>query len=688
LDIKITDIEHARKLEASISNIGDTTNGVILRSTLIRYYSKNEYVEDLIRLIGDHTLLIANDFPPILSALINSNRIKESEVIVASISAVVKERWDIRVQLARLEINAGRFLSSLTISKDLLLEKQDNPIASGLLIISLTGLNRYSDLFDYIETASEQALSADWAVLRFADRYKLTSAFDKPRMLSAIEKISLSRTSHYRLWSVRLKRMAGFVDEALQELRDLGPVKLLELDYETELKQILSLLPAHPGGEKAERLKRLLPLKKVVQLLKKNEEPPESMTVNQLVEIFGKYILNSRDCIVISISQDNYKKNTGGIQLCIQIEEELAIQRGWFYLNVHPWQHLPILASEKDDPDPLVSLILNGQFLGVCYSSVLTRSIKKINTAIGLSVYTVVHSLLGHSVKHVKDWVKLNKSQKFWIWLHDFFTLCPSYTLQRNDISFCNAPAINSNSCNICNYGEERSSHLELMRDLFMNMSPVVISPSEFTKKLWMTKTENLNYDIKVLPHMELNWFSRKNVNIHSSEQPISIGYLGTKAYFKGWHTFEKLVNRFKNNPKFKFYYLGVNNSVTQSVNNLNIHVTSSDPFSMVNAISEMKIDFVLHWASWPETFSFTTHESIAGGAHVLTNAISGNVAALVSKTGMGTILSDEEELWTFFSQGKAEEIAITHRSLNTARSCKLSFSEMTIPLLTQEHTL
>jgi O-antigen biosynthesis protein len=159
-------------------------------------------------------------------------------------SSVLKERWDIRLQLARLDINAGRFDSSFAISRDLLLEKKDNPSASGLLILSLTKLDRYSDLFEYIDAASERALSADWAILAFANGYKLSSTLDTLRMLSAIDKISLSRAPHYRLWSVRLKRIAGFVDEALQELKDLGSAELPRLDYETELKQILTLMPA------------------------------------------------------------------------------------------------------------------------------------------------------------------------------------------------------------------------------------------------------------------------------------------------------------------------------------------------------------------------------------------------------------------------------------------------------------
>jgi hypothetical protein len=93
-------------------------------------------------------------------------------------------------------------------------------------------------------------------------------------------------------------------------------------------------------------------------------------------------------------------------------------------------------------------------------------------------------------------------------------------------------------------------------------------------------------------------------------------------------------------------------------VQNINISVSSSDPFSMTNAVAEIELDFVLNWAMWPETFSFTAHEAIAGGAHILTNAISGNVASIVSKTEMGTIFNDEDELFSFFSHDMIDKTA------------------------------
>lgn len=60
----------------------------------------------------------------------------------------------------------------------------------------------------------------------------------------------------------------------------------------------------------------------------------------------------------------------------------------------------------------------------------------------------------------------------------------------------------------------------------------------------------------------------------------------------------------------------------------------------MIRALADRRVDFVLHWASCAETFSFSTHEALAAGAYVLTNAGSGNVAATVRRLDRGAVLA------------------------------------------------
>ena len=442
---------------------------------------------------------------------------------------------------------------------------------------------------------------------------------------------------------------------------------------------------SHPGGYKVEILKTLPSLDQIVRQWRKPESPPESMTAVQVARLLAHRITSGINCLAISVGHDHYKKISGGIQLCIQREEQLAKERGVLYLNVHPWQPLPILASATEDPDPMVALVLAGQDIGVCHTSVLTQALNKIEVKLHGAIYVIVHSLLGHAIEQVKDWVGLRKDRRCWFWLHDFFSLCPSYALQRNNISFCDAPAIDSNACAICIYGDERRSHMRRITEFFENATVTAIAPSEVTKRFWLSKANNLTAEVKILPHMEMPWLDREKPIVKKSTLPISIAFLGGPVYHKGWNVFEKLTQNLEGDPRYRFVYLGKSNPHLSGLQRINVHVTSDDYFAMTRAVSEAQIDYVLHWATWPETFSFTTYEAIAGGAYVLTNPISGNVAATVADTGMGAVFPDEQALVAFFKEGAAEQMAKTIRSNNTARVCKPRLSEMSIPLLMNE---
>ena len=73
--------------------------------------------------------------------------------------------------------------------------------------------------------------------------------------------------------------------------------------------------------------------------------------------------------------------------------------------------------------------------------------------------------------------------------------------------------------------------------------------------------------------------------------------------------------------------------------------MTDRAPDAMSDAIAAEGIDLVLMWMHWPETFSFVAHEVLAGGAFIVTNDRSGNVAALVEKTGRGIVLPFDTDL-------------------------------------------
>ncbi len=66
----------------------------------------------------------------------------------------------------------------------------------------------------------------------------------------------------------------------------------------------------------------------------------------------------------------------------------------------------------------------------------------------------------------------------------------------------------------------------------------------------------------------------------------------------------------------------------------------------MIRALEKHRIDAAFLWSICPETYSFTTSEACAANCFIITNAMSGNIAARVRETGRGIVCRDEAELF------------------------------------------
>ena len=77
--------------------------------------------------------------------------------------------------------------------------------------------------------------------------------------------------------------------------------------------------------------------------------------------------------------------------------------------------------------------------------------------------------------------------------------------------------------------------------------------------------------------------------------------------------------------------------------------MTSSDRRATIALLRENATDIVLVLSTWPETFSFVAHEALVAGAAIICLTDSGNVAALVNRTGRGRVVENETELLALF---------------------------------------
>jgi hypothetical protein len=221
------------------------------------------------------------------------------------------------------------------------------------------------------------------------------------------------------------------------------------------------------------------------------------------------------------------------------------------------------------------------------------------------------------------------------------------------------------------------------MNDLFSSVRINILSPSEVTMNFWKSKSNYPTLSNKVVPHRSIEWKkSKSSVHREIELDKISIAYLGGPAFHKGWFVFKELMRSLAGTNNYKFYHFGKNSDESDDLHVVQVHVTSANYDAMIGEIKSRKIDFVVHWANWPETFSFTAFEALAGGADVLTNSMSGNVAELVRRTRRGKIFETQAELFDYMKSADALNTARKIQARRESDDATLSMSHMSLSVI------
>lgn len=405
---------------------------------------------------------------------------------------------------------------------------------------------------------------------------------------------------------------------------------------------------ADPANTQLSILERNRPLEVIASEWKTQGEGWTELSREQLVRHIAAV---TKDTVYLSLTHDNYSKNFGGIQLCAQIEEAQARTNRQAYVNLHPVQPLPILAPGQDGFR--FAVVLNGAAIGASTVANVLGAIADLR-ADKRTVTMIVHSLLGHAPEVATQLAQACGDQPAYFWLHDYLSVCPSYNLLRNNLTFCGAPAPRSNACAVCLHGEHRQAHIDRIKRFITSANVMLLSPSDYALRLWR-KALDLNVKAAIVPHVA---FAAQVANGRAVDagEPIRIAYLGLPSHHKGWSAFARLVGEFGADPGYRFYHFGQMNSGLANVKFVPVKVSADDRAAMTNAIAQNQIDVAFIWSMWPETFCFTMYEALAGGASILTNPNSGNVQDTVRMSGEGVVIEDEPSLIQFVSSGDLRE--------------------------------
>ncbi|MEX3017124.1 hypothetical protein [Gymnodinialimonas hymeniacidonis] len=350
------------------------------------------------------------------------------------------------------------------------------------------------------------------------------------------------------------------------------------------------------------------------------------------------------DRLILAFTHDDFLKIRGGIQLCVGKEMRHAEEHGIGYIALHPARPRPRLAPLGESP--VLYATIAGNRIGPLHIDSVLDVARRFRDSRKIDI--VLHALLGHSPEDIAALSKSAGTQRLNAWLHDQFFLCPSYALQSNLVRQCGAPEPSSTACRMCLFGEERHEHLSRLRALLQLIPTLAIAPSKAAADIVFSKGDLPFERFEIVPHAHL---SEGPAKAAPKLRQTTIAFIGAPKRHKGYATFRDIARRNLGRDDVRFLYFGSAKHVEPGVPTIPVDVTAETPTAMIDALERETVDFVLHWAQFVETYSFATVEAMQAGAHVITHAESGNVAALVRETGRGHIFEDTHALDAFLDR-------------------------------------
>lgn len=200
--------------------------------------------------------------------------------------------------------------------------------------------------------------------------------------------------------------------------------------------------------------------------------------------------------------------------------------------------------------------------------------------------------------------------------VHDFFPVCPSYTLLNYQDEYCGIPDIaHCRSCikKHCDIYPNAKKDIDIWRSHWQHLlqrSEIIRCFSESSAQLIERAYPEIKNKIITIPH-DTNYF-KPELNLPSLENDLHIGIIGSINKQKGAKIIQDFSNYIKNNNiPCKITLIGEidTNYKLPSIVNVTGEYSHDD---LPRIIEEYGVQIIWFPAIWPETFSYVTSECIA----------------------------------------------------------------------------
>jgi hypothetical protein len=356
--------------------------------------------------------------------------------------------------------------------------------------------------------------------------------------------------------------------------------------------------------------------------------------------------------LLVSISNDNYLKHTGGIQKFISSESTWAAESKLCYIHICPTQPKLKLVTDAVASAFLVNCTVANEFIGTFTLTELSDVLNKLEEKYPKTdVLTVIHSVMGWDLSLLNGLI-FEKSKNIYFYMHDYFSLCPEYRLLRNGIEPCDAPGIDSGTCAVCIHKTLRKEYINYFTSFFNSINAKIIFPSASAQKIFTGSGLFDKLETTVIPHIDImpGKSGRQIIDNKKSVLPnsinrkkIRIAFCGEPVGHKGFFHYERILDVCRNNNSLEFFHLGSSQSDVSGLEFKKVALKKGQSV-MSAAIREAEVDVIFLGSTWRETFNFVAYEALQAGAAIIALNSSGNVVELINTYRVGAVVKSWQE--------------------------------------------
>jgi len=223
--------------------------------------------------------------------------------------------------------------------------------------------------------------------------------------------------------------------------------------------------------------------------------------------------------------------------------------------------------------------------------------------------------------EYIEDLVERSRVELI-IPVHDYYPICPSYTLLNEEGEYCGVPSIEQcRSCIQKNKQEWRNFHpapvdIDTWRTLWgrlLQQSSQILCFSESSKSILLAVYPDISENsIVVAPH-KVTDIALLKLDAKPEGAPLTIGILGAINYGKGAQIIRELVEKIDaQNLNINVVVIGM---ITEPIQSSRFKTTGKYAREdLPDLIKSHQIDIFLIPSIWPETFSYTSEEIMKMG--------------------------------------------------------------------------